>query len=129
MAQSEAVKAALMVPKSVTKTIEREWPCSSIPVVHALNVNKKTCKHFTKLSRKLGFKMLLNYSNQVTHVVVDKSYTFAGEHRNNLYSASLQGQWIVDMRCKCQSIFLRLQRRCFGLEHIFIFHLKRVARQ
>ena len=66
-----------------------------------LNAEKKSQPRLNKLARTLGFKLIANYSSQVTHVAVrleDPSHVIkANAH---FYSAVLQGQFIVDFKCK-----------------------------
>lgn len=53
----------------------------------------------TKLGKTLGFKLVPSYSSRVTHVVVRPEDFEAGKYRPVLFSAVLQGQWIVDFKC------------------------------
>ena len=72
--------------------------------IFLINVSDKaTVSAVTKLGRTLGFKLLGSYSNRVTHVVV-RTDDPAVVPRANLFSAILQGQWIVDHKCRSRSL-------------------------
>lgn len=89
-----------MVGPPVPKPLDRPKLQSTQAVhLHPLNTEKKTLTKLGASARALGFKLLANYSNQVTHVAVRPE---DGSVKSNalFYSAVLQGHWICDLKCK-----------------------------
>lgn len=66
-----------------------------------LNPEKKSQPRLNKLARTLGFKLVSTFTSQVSHVAVRLDEPSNVIKANpQFYSAVLQGNFIVDFKCK-----------------------------